>query len=101
MIIYVNFPSVFHYLGEGLKYKKTLAAQVLIADLVAERSFYEIARKNVESSETLIRPEAKRDRIESFAFEFSKKYGRRIHEALVDQNLVTESKLLTEEKVLI
>ena len=92
VIVYVNFPSVFHYLGEGCKYKKTLASQVFIADLVAERCFFEIARKKVESSGTLLRPEAKADRVQLYTYELSKKYGRRIHEALVDQSLLAESK---------
>jgi hypothetical protein len=96
--IYVNFPSVFHYLGEEAKYRKTLEAQVLIADLVAERCFFEIARKRV-TNDQLIRPEAKSDKIQRHTYEFSKKYGRRIHEALVDQNLLSKSKTSIEEKV--
>lgn len=91
VIVYANFPTVFHYLGEGCKYKKTLAAQIIIADLVAERCFYEIAKKRVEN-EALARPEAKEAKIQQVAYELSKKYGRRIHEALVDQNILNESK---------
>ncbi|MFH0989225.1 MAG: hypothetical protein V1799_04315 [bacterium] len=98
VFIYVNFPSVFHYLGEECKYKKTLTAQVLIADLVAERCFYEIAKKKVETSGVLLRPDAKADKVQFYNYELSKKYGRRIHEALVDQNLLVESKNLLEEK---
>jgi len=98
VIIYMNFPSVFHYLGEGCKHRKILAAQVFIADLVAERCFFEIARKRVESSGTLLNPGATSARIEQYTYEFSKKYGRRIHEALVDQNLLAESRLITEDK---
>ncbi len=89
--IYVYFPSVFHYLGEGCQYKKTLAAQVFVADLVAERSFLEIAMKRV-LNDSLIRPESKEAKIQFYSYEFSKKYGRRIHEALVDQNLLFKSK---------
>lgn len=100
IIIYANFPSVFHYLGEECQYKKTLPAQILIADLVAERCFFEIARKKVESGGVLLRPEAKADRIQKDAYDLSKKYGRRIHEALVDQNLLTQSRLSPEGKVL-
>ncbi len=74
-------------------------AQVFIADLVAERCFFEIARKKVESSGTLLNPGAKTARIEQYAYEFSKKYGRRIHEALVDQTLLAESKLSLQEKM--
>jgi len=101
VIIYVNFPSVFHYMGEGCKYKKTVAAQVFIADLVAERCFYEIARKKVESGWPTLRPEAKMDKIQYFAYDFSKKYGRRLHEALVDQNVLNEAKLTSEAKTTI
>jgi hypothetical protein len=98
VIIYVNFPSVIHYLCEGCKYKKTIAAQVLIADLVAERCFFEMARKRV-TGDSLIRQEAKADKIQLHTYELSKKYGRRIHEALVDQNLLADLKFTVEEKV--
>ena len=98
VIIYANFPSVFHYLGEGCKFKKTLAAQVFIADLVAERCFFEIARRRV-ANDPLIRPEAKADKIQRYAYEFSKKYGRRIHEALVDQTQLSKSKFTIEESI--
>jgi len=71
---------------------KTLPAQVLVADLLAERCFLEIARKKVESSGAIIRTEAKPDRIQRDAQELSLKYGKKVHEALVDQNLVSESR---------
>jgi hypothetical protein len=90
VIIYVNFPSVKHYLGETCQYKKTLPGQVLIADLVAERCFYEIAKKKVDTSGVLIRPEARYDKIQNEAYALSKKYGRKVHEVLVDQNLLSE-----------
>jgi len=92
VIIYVNFPSVKHYVGDSCQYMKTLSAQVFVADLLAERCFFEIARKKVESSGLIIRPEAIRDRIQRDAQELSRKYGKRLHEALVDQNLVNESR---------
>jgi hypothetical protein len=94
--IYVNFPSVKHYLGDTsnpCRYRKSLPAQVLIADLVAEQCFLVIARKKVESSGVILRPEALHDRIQRDAFELSKKYGKRVHEALVDQELLNDSKL--------
>jgi hypothetical protein len=94
VIIYVNFPSVQLYLGEDCKFKKTLPAQVMIADLVAERCFYEIAKKKVLNSGAVIRPEAVQDRIQRDAFELSRKYGRKLHEVLVDQNLLTQAKSL-------
>lgn len=88
----VNFPSIQHYLGDRCQYRKALPAQVLIADLVAERGFYEIARRKVESGSAMLRPEAVADRTQRDAFELSRKYGKKVHEALVDQNLVSESK---------
>ena len=92
VIIYANFPSVKYYLGEACQYRKTLPAQVLIADLVAEKCFQEIAKRKVESSVATLRAEAVPDRIQRDAFELSRKYGRKVHEALVDQNLLNKSK---------
>jgi len=66
----------------------------MIADLVAERCFYEIAKKKVLNSGAVIRPEAVQDRIQRDAFELSRKYGRKLHEVLVDQNLLTQAKSL-------
>jgi len=96
VIIYVNFPSIKHYLGDTCQYMKTLPAQVLVADLLAERCFLEIARKKVESSGAIIRLEAKSDRIQRDAQELSLKYGKKVHEALVDQNLVNECREIDE-----
>lgn len=84
--IYANFPSVRHYLGEGLRYKKTLAAQVLIADLIAERCFFEVAR--AKKRDVAISPEALPERIQRDAQELSRKHGERVHKALVDPALV-------------
>jgi len=92
VIIYVNFPSVQHYLGEDCRYRKALPAQVLIADLFAERCFYEIAKRKVESSGVTIKAEGKQDRIQRDAFDLSRKYGKEVHKILVDQNLLKEAK---------
>ena len=92
VIIYANFPSIKHYIGKDAKYKKTLSSQVLLADLVAERCFLEISKKKVESSKAIIRVEAKYDKIQSDAFKLSLKYGKRLHEVLVDQKLLNENK---------
>lgn len=97
VIIYVNFPSVKHYLGEECQFRKSLPAQILLADLMAERAFYEIAKKKVESSGTLITPESKYFRIQREAFDFSRKHGKKIHEALVDQNLLMQFKKIDED----
>ncbi|MEW6355183.1 MAG: ATP-binding protein [Planctomycetota bacterium] len=91
VIIYVNFPSVQHYLGEECQYRKTLPAQILIADLVAERCFYEIAQMKVQKSGAVIRPEAIYDRIQRDAYELSKKYGKKVHQALVDQKMLQDA----------
>jgi hypothetical protein len=92
VLIYVNFPSIKHYLGEEGKFRKSLPAQVLIADLVAERCFYEIAKRKVENSGVMISPAGLKDKIENEAIKLSQKYGKRVHEALVDQTLLNETK---------
>jgi hypothetical protein len=96
VIIYANFPSVQHYLGVDCRYRKTLPAQVLIADLVAERCFYEIAKKKVESSGVTLSPKAIGERIQRDAQDLSKKYGKKVHEVLVDQDLMNESRSVPE-----
>ena len=88
IMIYVQFLSVKHYLGESCQYKKTLVGQVLIADLVAERCFWEIAQKKVDLSGVLINPAGRLDKIQSEANKLSSKYGKKIHEALVDQGVL-------------
>lgn len=65
---------------------------MFVADLIAERSFYEIAKKKVETSGALLRPDAIHDRIQRDANELSKKFGDKLHQALVDQNLIIEAK---------
>ena len=92
VVIYVNFPSIKLYLGQECQFRKTLPSQVLVADLIAERSFYEIAKKKVETSGALLRPASKHDRIQRDANELSKNYGDKLHQALVDQNLIKEAK---------
>ena len=92
VIIYANFPSVQHYLGSDCRYRKTLPAQVLVADLVAERCFYEIAKKKVEYSGLTFSPAAKPARIERDALDLSRRFGKKVHEALVDQKLVNDSR---------
>ncbi len=84
--IYANFPSIRFYVGENLRHKKTLAAQVLVADLIAERCFFEMAR--AKKRDVAISPEALPERIQRDAQELSKKYGMRVHKALVDPALV-------------
>lgn len=95
VLIYVNFPSIKHYIGDECQYKKTLAAQILVADLVAERCFYEMAVQKVELG-VVIRPEAKPEKIRGIAEMLSQKYGKKAHEALVDQSLVDASRNIQE-----
>jgi hypothetical protein len=92
IIIYINFPSVKYYLGENQEFKDTLAAQVFLADIIAERCFYEIARKKVESSGALIRPETLHEKIQQETNGLSKKFGLRIHKILVNEKLFNESR---------
>jgi hypothetical protein len=50
----------------------------------------------VEKSGIVIRPEAVRDKIQLQADELSRKYGKKVHEALVDQKLFEDAKLITK-----
>lgn len=97
--IYVNFPSVLHYLGNNCQYRKSLPAQVLIADLVSERCFHEIAAKKVETSGAALRPESVHDLIQRDANELSKKHGKKVHELLVDQKLLKEAKSIIRNQI--
>ena len=90
--IYLNFPSIKHYLGDESQYKKTLPAQVLIADLVAERCFAEIARNKVEQSGAVLGPQSVHDRIQRDAYALSRKHGKKVHQALVDQKLLEDDR---------
>lgn len=92
IIIYINFPSLKHYLGKNSQYRNTLPAQVLIADLVAERCFYEVAKRKLEYSGSALRPEEKADRIQRDARELSRRYGKKVHEALVDEAVLHQAR---------
>jgi hypothetical protein len=66
-----------------------------MADLVAERCFHEIARKKVESSGATLSPASVPDRIQRDAYDLSKKYGKKVHQALVvDQELLESARTL-------
>lgn len=94
VIIYVNFPSVKHYIGDSEQYRKTLPAQVFIADLIAEQCFHAIAMKKVETTDAaLIDPHFKADEIQRRTNELSSKYGKKVHEALVNQALLEEAEV--------
>ena len=97
IIIYMNFPTVKHYLGDKGQYKKSLVGQVFIADLVAERSFNVIARRKVENV-PLLDARHKEDEIRKWAYKYSKDFGKKVHEALVDQKLLEEAKSVIERE---
>lgn len=88
--IYANFPTIQHYLGPDCRYRKSLPAQILIADIVSEKCFFEIARKKSENM-VLINPDGAFERIQGLTYELSKKYGKKVHQALVDQSLFQKS----------
>jgi len=95
VIIYVNFPTVKHYLGSDLEYQHTLPAQVFTADIVAEKCLYEIAKKKVDSrASTTISAKGRLDKIQREAYVLSKKYGKKVHELLVDQDMLKESRVV-------
>lgn len=94
--IYAHFPCVKLYLGEGCCHRKTLGAQILIADLVAERCFLEVAKEKVERSPILGTGEQRTARIQSETQALSKRHGHRVHKALVDQSLLHEDRAKSE-----
>jgi hypothetical protein len=98
VIIYGNFPSVRHYLGKDCRFKKTLAGQVLIADMVAERCFFEIARAKVDRGVALGSGEQRIEKIRGIAEMLSKKYGHTIHSQMVDNDLVDADRSQTDHE---
>ncbi len=59
---------------------------MLIADLIAERCFFEMAR--AKKRDVAISPEAIAERIQRDVQDLSRKHGRRVHMALVDASLL-------------
>ncbi|GEM_PF-758092 len=88
--IYTHFPSVQHYLGKDLCFKKTLAAQVFMAEMIAERCFLEMAR--ARNRDAALSPEAAQEKTRRDALELSRKYGARVHKALVDPDLMASDR---------
>lgn len=91
--IYYKFPSIKHYIGENCEFKKSLPAQVLIADIVSEQCFLTIAQKVVDKSGVLLEPSQKFFKIQQKTYELSKKYGEKIHKILVNQDLLNKTKI--------
>lgn len=98
IILYGEFPSLKHYIGEYGKYASLLTSQVLIADLVSETCFREIAKRKVEKSGVLINPLGKPDMINAETYNLSKKYGLRLHQILVNQDLLTSEQIQLDKK---
>lgn len=98
--IYVNFPSIKQYLGDKAQYKRLLTAQIVIADIVAQQCFLEIAKKKSQSI-GLLSPEAVYYRIQRDTNDLAKKYAKKVHEALVDQDILrkSQSQIKSEETI--
>jgi hypothetical protein len=87
IFLYGEFPSVKHYIGEYGKFSNSLAAQVFVADIVSETCFREIARRKVERG-ALITTSGKSEKINMESSILSKKYGFKLHQILVDQDIL-------------
>lgn len=81
--IYIKFPSVGKYLGPGLKGADTNEGKVILAELVGEAFFKELARRNLESGKYPIVPGAEVDTFNSAINELQKKYLAEIYEAIM------------------
>jgi hypothetical protein len=97
VVIYVRFPSVEMYLGPSCEHRGTLSAQVRIADLIADKCFQEIARRQVDVNGAVVRLEGVSDYVQQKAYMLAQKYGKRLHEALVDQSLLRAERLMVEQ----
>ena len=76
--------------------QEDIRAQVMIADMVAERCFLEVAKEKVERSAILGTGEQRTARVQSETQALSKRHGHRIHKALVDQDLLREDRARSE-----
>ncbi|MEK0338143.1 MAG: hypothetical protein QQN41_11985, partial [Nitrosopumilus sp.] len=90
VIIYINFPSVKHYLGENREHSNTLSAQVVIADLLAEQCFHQIAKQKIEKGSVVVSAKNTPYLIERDKNELSFRFGKKLHKAFVDQQLLKE-----------
>ncbi|MHB8071464.1 MAG: hypothetical protein ACYDHF_05895 [Candidatus Cryosericum sp.] len=88
VVIYTLFPSVEMYLGPSCVHRAALSAQIRVADLITEKCFQEIARRMAERQGAVYGPEGIPDLVQRNINILSKKYGRRLHELLVDQSLL-------------
>jgi hypothetical protein len=96
IILYGEFPSVKHYIGEYGKFSSSLSAQVFVADIVSETCFKEIARRKVERG-ALITTSGKQEKINMESSILSKKYGYKLHQILVDQDILMKDQSKIKE----
>jgi hypothetical protein len=88
--IYVNWPNTKFILGDLCKYRKTPAAQILIASLVLEKAFIEIARKKIMTMS--MNKSAIEAGIHMEANQLAQKNSGRFFEILIDQKLLSEER---------
>lgn len=88
--IYTNFPTVKFYLGPEAKYRKTIIGQIYVAEIIAEKCFWEMSKRKIDNSGIMIStsPESFMEKVLLEANTLSKKYGAKLHESLVDQLLL-------------
>lgn len=89
---YVNYPTVKLYVGESCQYRKKLSAQVFLANLIAEKCFSEIAKKKSEKA-AIIKASSINEWIQRETLKITNQYGRKIHEALIDQDLLRKERM--------
>ena len=75
IIVYLNFPSVKHYLGSNGHYRKSLPGQIFFADLIIEQACQELASRKVSKSGVTASPQALPGLIEREKNEFSRRWG--------------------------
>jgi hypothetical protein len=97
VIIHGNFPGIQRYFGKDCRERKTLAAKILFAEMVAESSFFEIARAKVVKS-ALLDPagDVKDAKIQAEALLLFGKYWHKLHEYFVGQDLIDNDRARTE-----
>ncbi len=91
VVIYAKFPTVKYYVGEHLEFRETLPARQMIAHLVIEKYFYQLALRGINSRGS-IDPTTKHDAVQSDANELMLTYGGEVLKLLVDQDLVKKSR---------
>ena len=88
VLIYTEFPTVKHYLGNNLENMYTLPAQIYIANLVMDRYFNQLAFKTIEKSGTVLSEINRHDAVQRKANEMMKLHGEKLLSILVDKKLM-------------